>query len=127
VLRDPLMLALSSDTIITIAAAVLGPAGLVGGIYALLKLRPEAGQFTVNASEGVVMMQAGLLDRMRAELARAQTEIDELRMHMTQVFSLQQKVRTLEQEREVLVSDNTRLKARVSHLESEVKALQGDR
>jgi FtsZ-binding cell division protein ZapB len=118
------MLAISSDAIITIAAAILGPAGLVGGIYALLKLRPEAGQFTVNASEGVVMMQAGLLDRMRAELARAQHEIDELRQHMAQMFSLQQKVRTLEQEREILTTENARLKARVTHLEAEVKVLQ---
>jgi predicted nuclease with TOPRIM domain len=118
--------------VINVILAVLGSGGLLGGIYALLKLRPEAGQITVTAAEGVVMMQSGVLERMEGEAQRYRDRLDALEAEMRTVDQLRQRISELERESEErgrriadleservsLKADNARLLARVASLEA---------
>jgi len=89
--------------ILPVIVAVLGSGGLLGGIYALLKLRPEAGQIVVTAAQGALIVQTGVIDSLRIENDR-----------------LRQRVSSLEALRE----ENEGLRQRVSSLESQIHELQ---
>lgn len=75
--------------IIPIVVAVLGSGGLLGGIYALLKLRPEAGQIVVTAAQGALIVQSGVIDSLRAENDRLRQRVDQLE---SEVRSLRQEM-----------------------------------
>jgi DNA repair protein RadC len=71
---------------IPIAVAILGGGGLMGSVYALLKLRPEAGQMAVTTAQGVLVMQTQTIDRLEKEntqlrqrLELLEAMVDELR------------------------------------------------
>lgn len=64
-------------------SVILG-GGFLSGIYALLKLRPEAGQITVTAAQGAVIVQTGVIESLNTELKRLSREIDELRKELAE-------------------------------------------
>lgn len=68
---------MSGNSLITLAVAVIGATGGIGGIVAFRKLRPEKDSIVVSAAQGALLVQTGLMDEMRQELARAQTRIRE--------------------------------------------------
>jgi hypothetical protein len=101
---------------------VLG-GGLLAAVYALLKIRPEAGQFTVTAAQGVVVMQTGLMETLRKDLDGCWEQIRELKKQAELVAALQKKVDRLEtelskaNERErVLIGERDSLHQRVRDL-----------
>lgn len=64
-----------------IISAIMG-GGFLSGVYALLKLRPEAGQITVTAAQGALIVQTGVIESLREELQRLAAEIQELRQDL---------------------------------------------
>lgn len=52
--------------------------GFLTGLYVLLKVRVEAGQITVTAAEGAVIVQTGVIDSLKAELERLEKKITKL-------------------------------------------------
>lgn len=65
--------------LISVVLGVLGSSGFLAGIYALLKLRPEAGQITVSAAQGAVIVQSGVIESLRQELGRLAEELEDMR------------------------------------------------
>lgn len=68
--------------LISVVLGLLGSGGFLAGIYALLKLRPEAGQITVTAAQGAVIVQSGVIDSLRQELNRLSDELEDMRMEL---------------------------------------------
>lgn len=64
--------------VITIVAVLVGSSGVFGGIYALLRLRPEAGQITVTASQGALIVQTGVIETLRQENERLHSRVNSL-------------------------------------------------
>lgn len=62
--------------LIVLVTSLVGGGGLLGGIYALLKLRPEAGQITVSTAQGVLLMQTSVIEDQRAQIERLQNRLD---------------------------------------------------
>lgn len=60
---------MAADTI-TIVIALIGGGGLVGGIVALLRLKPDVARVTVSAAEGAVIVQSGVIKSLQDEIAR---------------------------------------------------------
>lgn len=69
------VLASASDTYLPLIIAVIGSGGLIGGIAAFLKLRPEKDSIVVNAAQGALLVQTGIVEQLRLELERAHTRI----------------------------------------------------
>jgi hypothetical protein len=84
-----------NDTVLIAIISVLGGTGLVGGIVALIKVRPEAGQILVNAAKDVVVIQQGAMTDMQRRLAEAEAARDALRQRVTE---LEEKVARLQQQ-----------------------------
>jgi len=113
-----------SDALPYIVSVILG-GGFLGGIYALLKLRPEAGQITVSAAQGAVIVQTGVIDTLREELTRCLNRIQALEAEQVQVHMLEDRISVLEAERDKLREENITLRHRVRHLEEELETLKG--
>jgi hypothetical protein len=80
------------DNLTPLLVAVLGAGGIVGGIVALMKLRPEAGQIVVNAAQDALIVQSGVLEALLAEnrrliekVAAVERENTDLLAKMTQM------------------------------------------
>lgn len=78
--------------------------GFLTGLYVLLKVRVEAGQITVTAAEGAVIVQTGVIDSLKAELERLEKKITKLENEKNE------EIKNLQEE-------NTALRRRVKELE----------
>jgi hypothetical protein len=78
-------LGLETRDIVSLIIAVVGSGGFVGGLYALLKLRPEAGQITVEAAQGAIIVQTGVIETLRVELKRLLEENAYLRSRLVEL------------------------------------------
>lgn len=54
-----------------LVALIVG-AGGSGGVAAFLKLKPERGRIVIDAAQGAVIVQTGVIESMQAELNRLQ-------------------------------------------------------
>ena len=88
-----------------------------GGLVAMRRGRDEGSKLIVDAAQGAVVVQAGVIDRLEKELAEALREIEDLRKSFAELIALRGRVRELEQENESLRSQNAALAARVQELE----------
>lgn len=79
--------------LISVALGLLGSGGFLAGIYALLKLRPEAGQITVTAAQGALIVQTGVLESLREEIDRLREDIQELRTSLEREQDINRKLR----------------------------------
>lgn len=112
-----------NEYVIPLAGLILS-GGFIGGIVLLLKVRPEAGAVNVVASEKVVLLQMGTIDRLEEELEKMRDvgrHVDQLSRALA---SLQRQFDDVNLERERLAQENTKLRERVSHLEGEVARLR---
>jgi chromosome segregation ATPase len=58
----------AESTPAAVVIAIVGTGGIIGGLVALLKVRPETGKLIVEAAEGAVVVQAGVMRELRAEI-----------------------------------------------------------
>lgn len=72
-----------TDWIPLIVTTLIG-GGTLGGIYALLKLRPEAGQIVVTAAEGAVVVQTAVIKSLQEENRRLQERVSLLEVEREQ-------------------------------------------
>ena len=68
------------SSLTNVIVGLLGGGGLLGGLYALLKLRPEAGQITVTAAQGAVIVQTGVIENLKKEIGRLADHLAEVEM-----------------------------------------------
>lgn len=99
----------------SLIAGVTGFAALIGAIVALYKVRPEAGQIAVTAAQGAVIVQTGVIDSLREELRRLESEVSDL----------QERTSAALRERNRLYRENEDLREEVARLEKRVQELEG--
>lgn len=73
------------NDVVPVIVAILGSGGLLGGIYALLKLRPEAGQIVVTAAQGALIVQTGVIESLREENERLQRRVSTLELQVSEL------------------------------------------
>ena len=106
-----------------IIIAILGGGGIVGAVVAFLKVRPEAGQIAVTASEGALVVQTGVIDNLRKENDNLRQRMETMETRIQKVYDLQTRVEQLEHERDGLANKNERLRRRVVVLERQIREL----
>jgi hypothetical protein len=82
-------------SLVQIIVSVLGGGGVVGGIFALIKFKPESGAIVVTAAQGALVVQSSVIDSLQKENARQRTRIDDLQVENNE---LRVRVGTLERE-----------------------------
>lgn len=92
------------------AVGVIIALGGGGGLAALLRSGREGSRIVVDAAQGAVIVQSGVITDLRGQ-------IDGLRVQLTEITTLRGRVRELEHENELLRTENTALSARVRELE----------
>lgn len=80
-------------TIVQLLIALVGSGGFVGGLYMLLKLRPEAGQITVTAAQGALIVQSGVIENLQEELSRVRADNKTLRKKVDELEEKYNKLR----------------------------------
>lgn len=125
----------------TLVVVILG-GGFVGGIVALLKLKPEGDQILVSSAKDVVLIQKGALDDLRLEREEDRKRMEDLEDRMTEQLEVADRARRAaevalvdaERERtqmarlyEAEQRRNTDLTRRVAALEAEVARLLAGR
>ena len=96
-------------------AVIIGAFG-AGGVVAFMKLRSENTKILVDAAQGAVVVQSGVIESLRADLQTAHEEIKELRTHIIEINVLRARVRELEHDNELLKLENNKLGAQVEGL-----------
>lgn len=84
---------MNTATIIVGIIGIVFGGGVASAIVALIKVRPEAGQILVTTAQGAVIVQTGVIESLRQEIARLGEEMSELR---EQNDRLRARVRDLE-------------------------------
>jgi len=115
------MLAASLSDYTGLIIAVLGGGGIIGAVVAFLKVRPEAGQIAVTASEGALNVQIGVINTLRQENESLRKRIDAVDSKLQAVYDLKTRVEQLEHENGGLRNKNERLRRRVVVLERQVR------
>lgn len=85
-----------------------------GGIYALIKVRPEAGQIVVSAAQGAVVVQTTVIDNLTKRLGDAEVQISE---QEGTIKFLEAELKKCNEHRNGVVSTAKELAERVKHLE----------
>lgn len=113
-----------------IIIAIVGGGGIIGAVVAFIKVRPEAGQIAVTASQGALIVQTGVIGTLREEVDRANAKLEHMSNRMialeaetAKVDQLRERVDELEKEKSRLRGDNTRLQRRVTVLEKQIRDL----
>lgn len=75
---------MSSDALVPVLIALIGSGGLVGGIVAFMKLRPEKDAMVVSAANVALTMQTGIVQTLREELERATARLEECEAELSQ-------------------------------------------
>lgn len=84
---------MSDAIVVSVISVVLG-GGLIGGIVAFIKVRPESSQILVNTARDVVLIQRDAMTDLQQRLTDVEAERDKLR---ARVGELETKVATLQQ------------------------------
>lgn len=108
---------------IPVILAIIGTGGIGGAIVAFLKVRPEAGQIAVTASEGALVVQTGVIETLRIENEHLRTRLENMESKVAMMMDLRERVEYLEDSRKKLKGDNERLRKRVASLEAQVRTL----
>lgn len=115
------------------AVAILGGGGVVGAIVAFIKVRPEAGNISVQASQGALIVQTGVIENLNKEIARANQKIEFMASRMEALEAEAEKVEQLrrhvdEQDARIeqLEKENKRLRNERDLLKERVQALEGE-
>ena len=77
--------------LVLILSALIGGGGFAGGIVALVKMRPETTRIVVDAAEGAVVVQKGVISELRAEIDRLSDAVINERDECDRKLAIQQK------------------------------------
>jgi hypothetical protein len=99
--------------VVGIIVALLGG----GGLAALLKTGREGSRIVVDAAQGAVVVQSGVIGDLRDQLIDAQRQITEMRGHLTELGLLREENRMLRGRQAQLEQENAALSKRVAELE----------
>jgi predicted RNase H-like nuclease (RuvC/YqgF family) len=111
------ILLMSTGEIVAIVSSIIGSGGLVTAAVAFYKLRSETNKITVDAAEGAVIVQTGVITSLNSEIKRLKEELEEerkenveLRARLSDVerklFALTQRTQLIE-EHNAVVDDGT--------------------
>lgn len=78
------MLAFDYTPLLTGIISFVFGGGLVTAIIALYKVKPEAGQIVVTAAQGALLVQTGVIENLKKEVERLNTEVIELKQSLNQ-------------------------------------------
>lgn len=95
-----------------------------GGLYALIKVRPEADSISVTAANAAIQIQSSVIDRLEQEVKRLQARLSELERTSAGVDQLKARVDQLEHENAGLRSRITGLEAENTSLHQQLTTLQ---
>jgi cell division protein FtsB len=116
-----------------LVSVILGLLGVFGGgtIVALLKL--PRGTAVVALTEKAYVIQAGVIDQLQEQVDRQEVELKQVRDQLREyqaaawkVMRLEGRIEAYEAENGALTRERDKLRARVKHLEDEVKELRKD-
>jgi uncharacterized small protein (DUF1192 family) len=108
--------AVTSAWFTSVVSLIIG-AGGAGGIAALVKVKPERGRIVIDAAQGAVVVQSGVMADLRAELDRLRAELEESRADRdAEVARLRAEVLELRSGRDAEVAQ---LRAEVARLRAE--------
>lgn len=105
-----MIIAAGWDSVMPALVLILGSGGIVGAIVAFLKIRPEAGQIAVTASQGALVVQSGVIDDLREENAHLRARLNAVEAELGRYNDL--------------AIENFKLRQRVAELEREVRILK---
>lgn len=78
-------------------AILIGSGGLLAGIVALFKIRPDIANVSVKSAEGAVIVQSGVITSLRQEIERLSEDLLEERRECARKLDLQDlKIQALE-------------------------------
>lgn len=102
---------------------VIGSGGIIGGVATFIKARPEAGKIAVDAAEGAVIVQTSVITTLRQENDQLRARLENLESQVALMAGLAGRVDQLENERKTLHAERTRLRNRVTQLETKLRDL----
>jgi predicted RNase H-like nuclease (RuvC/YqgF family) len=107
-------------------AAVVGllGGGVLVGLAAFIKARPEATKIVVDAAQGAVVVQSGVIEDLADQLKRMRGRIQGLEAELREVDRLRTENRELHAEVERLTRRDDRSHKRIEALEREVEKLK---
>ena len=103
--------------------AILGTGGVVGAIAAFFKIRPEAGQIAVTASEGALIVQTGVIENLHKDNHLLRERLEDMESKIAMMSDLRERVERLEDERDSLKVQNEKLRKRIVVLERQIREL----
>ncbi|HEX2578682.1 MAG TPA: hypothetical protein VHK88_20225 [Aquihabitans sp.] len=117
-----------NPTMLTTILAVLGGGGLLTAFAVWRKAGPESSQILVDAASGVVLIQKGVIDDLRADMDVRDRRIDAIEAALvdrdTRIKALEAALAERDREVHATRAENDELRQRVKHLEAEVLELK---
>lgn len=102
---------------VTLVVTVIAGACSGGGIVAAFRVKADRGKVVIETAQGAVIVQTGVMEELRKELTRLQSEIAELRDERdAEVTRLRAEVAALRAGRDAEVAE---LRAEVARLRTE--------
>ncbi len=101
-----------------IVGAILAAATGGGGYAVLRNSGREGSKIIVDAAQGAVIVQSGVIKDLNDQLDEQREQIRELRGHITEVTELRAKVGLLETANKVLRREKNALERRVTEIEN---------
>ncbi len=100
-----------------LVGAILAAAFGGGGYAVLRNAGREGSKIIVDAAQGAVVVQSGVIDDLNDQLKDQREQIRELRSHITEITELRAKVGLLENSNRRLQKEKNALERRVKELE----------
>lgn len=95
--------------------------GFVGGIVLLLKVRPEVGQITVNAAQGALVVQSGVIEDLNKHVERMDERVTSLENELALTRAELVRVRS---ERDAAIAEASGSRDKIAALERRVQELE---
>lgn len=95
-----------------------------GGLVAYLRLRKESPNIVVQAAQGAVIVQSGVIESLQEEIRSLRGQVRDLERRDTEAAQLHARVRELEHREEELNAQNSSLRSQVADLQARVKELE---
>jgi septal ring factor EnvC (AmiA/AmiB activator) len=106
-----------------ILVVLFGAGGILGGLVALFKAKPERNKIIIDSAQGAVVIQSNVLDEVNAAYENVLRENRALHERMDEFDGLKSEVKQLTEENAELTRENATLRNDNAELRGEVKTL----